>query len=365
MSGGLELAFDLVLRLGKKSYLTRDGNYAVVGNRKSDVPADDLLLELTKRLKEKDGSFNFADAFSELNKSRKEFAMLDIYSRPYRHTGFFVHRYVGDLPPSDHDTFFTKSYELMWSYLEGPEVVQNYHYELKAKISEAHADIKKETMDCNEKGGFEYSSYKLSKKMQEYVQVVRRYGYMSGTSRQAFELALHLAKSSYTRLPSIFGGYNYQQSDPAIDALVVEMGKLFKEADDNFDFTQTVSDLSAEIDFMQDREVTTYLPRSYKHMTSWLPGAKARKKAVKKQPKATSQFDKTQQKVLTKSRAQARHFEELIDRRRVPIADVLSHKIRPFIPEVSQLSEMPGGLLPSIELALFLGKHFSWYGTSL
>jgi len=76
MAGGLKEAFSLTLDLGKKTLLGEDGgsHLAWVSNnykRKSDSPTDDLLVHLTKRLKEEDGTFKPIKQFEDLTKAEE------------------------------------------------------------------------------------------------------------------------------------------------------------------------------------------------------------------------------------------------------------------------------------------------------
>jgi hypothetical protein len=51
MSGGLDLAFDLIIFLGSNSYGEYKGAVSSDGGRSSDWPADELLVELVERMK--------------------------------------------------------------------------------------------------------------------------------------------------------------------------------------------------------------------------------------------------------------------------------------------------------------------------
>jgi hypothetical protein len=68
MDGGLRLVFDLLPYLGKHSFV---GDYISMDDkRKSDAPAHELFLPLTKRMKE-NACFTLVRQFDELHKQRK------------------------------------------------------------------------------------------------------------------------------------------------------------------------------------------------------------------------------------------------------------------------------------------------------
>jgi hypothetical protein len=63
--GGLRLTFDLLLYLEKRSF---DGHYISMDDkRKSEAPADELLLRLTKSMKQEDACFTPVHEFNELH----------------------------------------------------------------------------------------------------------------------------------------------------------------------------------------------------------------------------------------------------------------------------------------------------------
>jgi len=67
--GGLRLTFDLLLYLEKRSFV---GHYISTDDkRKSEAPADELLLRLTKSMKQEDACFTPVHEFNELHQQRK------------------------------------------------------------------------------------------------------------------------------------------------------------------------------------------------------------------------------------------------------------------------------------------------------
>lgn len=376
MPGGLKLAFELVLYLGKKSYFVHEGRQLPTGRgdyifspskRKVDGPLDDLLFEILTKPRAEDENFLPVDAFWEVDKTRRLFSLNDKegFHDGTKNTTLFVHKAADDRPFSENDTFFQKSYSLMWSYLEGPVSVVEYYTETKNGILEAYEAIEDEVTQWKRKDGFECSSYRLSTKMKEHVQAVRRLGYMAGGERRAFELAFELGQATFTNLSSMFGGYNYRPSDPLVDDLLVEMAKLVMKEDPDFDPTDMKAAMDQDITYLEDCGICTYLPRSHKLLSSYMPGAKEKEKTAKIEFMASSPdarvvktcYDQSKQLVMTKSRNMAIKLEKLINWPISPSCDWVSEGILQLKPEVEELGKKPQGLIPAIQLILLLGKY--------
>jgi hypothetical protein len=325
-------------------------------------------MRLTKRLKQEDARFQPVHEFEELNKQRSFFrAFVSNQSRGIdRVLDVFVHR-GGEGPFSNTDSYFPKSYELMWSYVEGPHAVNQYHDELKADIHKTYAKVIKNVESFHDKAGFECSSYRLSNEMQDFVQAIRRLAYMEGGFRRALTLALFLGKLTYSQQTSVFGGYNYRPIDILSDGLIAELLKLSKQECPSFDGSNIISDMDSQIQYLDRRNIYTYMPRSFKLLSSWAVGAKAKEKEEKAQfmalcpegQAAQALYDKIKQKITTSARNTFRQLENLLYLSRRPALKVcwMSNAMKAFLPEIEQLSKMDGGLVAAMELLLFLGKH--------
>jgi hypothetical protein len=124
---------------------------------KSDAPANDLLLCLTKKMRQEDACFTPVHEFNELNQRRK-FSGAFISDMTLTRGGnrlleAFVHNY-GKGPFCNADSYFPKSYELMWSYIEGPDAVKEYHDELKAKFQTTYDKVIREVEPFSKKRRF-------------------------------------------------------------------------------------------------------------------------------------------------------------------------------------------------------------------
>ena len=136
LPGGLELAFRLILYLGRKPYFQTEEtpssqpSIAWSGSRKPDTLADILLLEILQRKRKENKGFRPEEEYESLNRQRKLFWYLD--GEPWHDSRvFFVHK---DLPTDakigSKDSYFPKSYEYMWSLIEGPAAVNRFHDDL-------------------------------------------------------------------------------------------------------------------------------------------------------------------------------------------------------------------------------------------
>jgi hypothetical protein len=65
----------------------------------------------------------------------------------------FVHN-DGKGPFCNADSYFPKSYELMWSYIEGPDAVKEYHDELKSKVQTTYDKVIREVEPFSKKRRF-------------------------------------------------------------------------------------------------------------------------------------------------------------------------------------------------------------------
>lgn len=119
LPGGLELAFGLILYLGRKSYfLTEETPFYQpcvdwIESRKSDTPADTVLLDILQRMKKKNKDFRPEEEWKSLNRQRKLFEYGEGESWKDRKV-FFVHRDLApDASVGSKDSYFPKSYEYM------------------------------------------------------------------------------------------------------------------------------------------------------------------------------------------------------------------------------------------------------------
>jgi len=215
---------------------------------------------------------------------------------------------------------FPKSYDLMWSYIEGPDAVKQYHDELKANVQTTHDKVIREVESFEEKAGFECSSYKLSREMQGFAHAIRRLAYMEGGLQRAVTLDFALGKPTYSHLPSVFGGYTYRSIGLLTAGFILEFAKLSKQECPGFDAEDIMLDIHSQIQYFGHRNIYTYMPRSHKLQTSWRAGAKAKEKEEKQRFMALSResrveqaiHDKIKQKIITSARNTFRKLENLL-----------------------------------------------------
>lgn len=250
--------------------------------RIADVPADDLLWTVLKNIKRSDPAFQLETQFLEVQQRRKRLQVFEGDGHGgIAKKSLFIHGSSGRYPWSNKDTYFPKSYELMWSMTRSVEDVQKYADDVKKIIEVTYKTICEQVVSSGVKNAFECSSFKLSQAMIHFVQPIRRLAYMDGRISDSFNLALFLASKSYEDLPSIYGGYNYRISDPLIDELLDEISRQVKNDNENFDPTETIATIKRQMDFLEQRGVYTYLPEAYAFLITGEDGEK-RKKRLKK-----------------------------------------------------------------------------------
>ena len=171
MPNGLKFAFNLVLYLGNKSF---DPIHApeYYTRRSWDKPADDLLLKLLKRMLEMDTKFMPTKEVAQLRDRIELFATRGV------------------------DSYFPNSFDFMWSVVEGPDVIQRFHDELKAEILATYSKEDKEA------ARYERGYQSMGEKMEEYIPKIMRMRLISLLgSKFAFDLVLYLGRHSYLYLP--------------------------------------------------------------------------------------------------------------------------------------------------------------------
>lgn len=188
MPGGLAKAYQTILYLGSHSFYDYYNTYVYAARhaslRTSDRPADILLLDILKRLKQEDQHFVPGEEFKELKADVEKFASGGAYM------------------------YFPMSYSLMLSWIEGPEAAQKAYEELKTKISvvntkheakihETRQKLVRAKTSKGESSMYEHLLTGLSRDMVEFVPLIRRLAFMENGLSQAFTLILFLGRQSY------------------------------------------------------------------------------------------------------------------------------------------------------------------------
>ncbi|KAF8855726.1 hypothetical protein BDZ45DRAFT_792798 [Acephala macrosclerotiorum] len=158
------MEMDHSLHEGRKAQICNDH-----GKEKVGWPP---LFELLKRKKAEDKSFLPEDEFEDLNNQQKMFHLYEPDSkRDNREKALFDTTGAGGRPFTNTDTFFPKSYESMWSYIEGPLAAHNYNARLGNEIRIAYREIIIGVFRWRRKEGFERASYRLKNKMEHFTRV--------------------------------------------------------------------------------------------------------------------------------------------------------------------------------------------------
>jgi len=319
MPEGLERAFNLILFLGEKSY-DQDDTRDFYSYRPSDKPADALLLKLAKRMKKKYPTFMPTTVVALLQSK------------------------IEQLKAKGVKTYFPNSYDLMWSWVGGLEAVREFHDDLKSEISSTYENI------LAEKGKrYERDYHSIGERMEDYVPRIQRLGRMASTgSELAFDLVLYLGRHSYLESPDNYGSPSNRPLDMEMDNLLMQLATAIKEDDPDFKPKYAVDSLRYEIEFLAENDIHSYFPKSFKLLSSWLPeAAKAYAGEIR---------DEIKGKISKAHRILEKRLEIYrLDQKR-PTADWLGAKMLEFLGDIKKLSKMVEGLLPAIDLVVYLGE---------
>ncbi|PVH80571.1 hypothetical protein DL98DRAFT_187028 [Cadophora sp. DSE1049] len=245
MPAGLELAFHTIIDLGNHSYGSLSTyDWSAYGERPSDGPADALLVKLSKRMKNENPDFEF-DETQRLLKDE-----------------------VDRLRSKGIETFFPASYELMWSFVQGPEAVRSVYDACKLEITETHERCVKDM--CATKSRPYRHSCDLSSEMTKFIPTVQRLSNMEGGQHLAFDLILYLGRQSYTEMAGRSSS-TYRESDQMADKLLLEIAKAIKENEEYFLPLDAIERLKNEIEYLAEYKITTYFSKSFALFSSWVP----------------------------------------------------------------------------------------------
>jgi hypothetical protein len=173
MSRGLELAFHLVLFLGRHSYDPKDKYQR---QRPSGEASDKPLLNTSKRIRKNDPSFLPKEVMKDLS---EQIAKLT--------------------EPMTTTHYFESSFAMMSSWTQGPEYVQKVHDEIKAEISIAYAKI----LEGDGESKRDYDKrIPFGKSMKPFVPRISKVGNMLPRgAKLAFDLVIFLGRHTYKEIP--------------------------------------------------------------------------------------------------------------------------------------------------------------------
>jgi hypothetical protein len=315
---GLDRAFNMMFYLSEIICATVEDRGAQYGFWSSDTPADDLLMSLASRLKEERKEFNPLQQSSALGWQINRLRALGI------------------------QTFFPRSYNLMQSWIEGPDAAPRLHDALKGQIFAAYSEIKDRIQKNNEK----LNSDDYSKKMTEFIPHIQRLSTLSSVGLSlAFDLIIYLGQHSYGVLENGGRGAPNRPSDPEADDLLVEIATSIKNQDHGFAPVNEVNELKRRSKKLKKQAIRTFFPKSFDLMWPWLPGA------------ATEYHDDLKKRI-TKGYKEtgAKLFANNDYKDKRATSDWFSVKMAAFIPEIGRLSEINGGLLLAFGLLVLAGN---------
>ncbi|KAM0134011.1 hypothetical protein ACHAP3_005727 [Botrytis cinerea] len=329
MSRGLSLAFELAFYLCENSYLAPvNGKIPRVG-RVTCGPCDSLLHKLCLRMKTEYPNFEPEVHFFRVNDQRKHFEVDD--------DGLIPH--------------LLRTRDLLLSWIEGPSAAQAIYDSTKEFILIDYNRIVEKLQSAaakNHTGPARNSNLSghLVPSVEKSLPQVKRLLSMAGGKGLAFDLLLFAGRHSYVECrKDALGRKVTEDFDQAADTLLVQIANAIKEEDQAFRPVDAMEMLHEEIE-------TTghigYFPQSYKLFSSWMP--EVGKSHVQKD------YDDLHAKIKNAHAAVERRLQVFVKDGSRPTVDLLGRKMLGFIDDVNKLSTKLNGLIPAIEIALFLGE---------
>lgn len=256
MHGGVALAFDLLLYLGRRT-LMNPGKYCLgetslwlVDRDVFDDPADEMLHRLATCMPR---AAVTKEHLAELTLQRRVFRLPQgplgaASSSPSLYIqGRDITQSVGS-----RDTYFPTSYALIWSLVVGQSVVEAHAEDLKQLIRRKYTEI---SDDIRVWG---LTSNQLSCTMQSYIPAVRRLISMRHGRKLASSIFLFMSKKS---IPPIDVPREYSHhsrpSDAALDEELVHLCTTDNPPPTYFELKALVE----ENKILEQHNIYTYLPR--------------------------------------------------------------------------------------------------------
>ena len=302
MPNGLKLAFNLILYLGNKScgpkYAPEYSRY-----RSWDEPADTLLLKLSKKILEIDSGFIPTEEVAQLRERIELLAAKDVNS------------------------YFPSSFDLMWSVVECPDTIQEFHDNLRAEILATYSKEDREAIR------YERRYHNIGEKLEEYIPKIRRLRLMSLVGyKLAFDLVLYVGRYSYLDPPDHDRWMNQRRLDEEMDELLMGVANDIRNQEPDFKRQQAIDALRCELEYLAGHGVISYFPLSFKMLSKWMPEtAKAY---------AVEIHDELKAKVSKAHKLLEKRLQIYVGDQKVPTTDWLGTKMLEFVEEIRALSSM-------------------------
>ncbi|KAF7882751.1 uncharacterized protein EAF02_006114 [Botrytis sinoallii] len=329
MSRGASLAFELALYLCEHSYLAPDNGKIPRTSRAVCGPCDSLVHKLCLRMKDEYPNFEPEEHLSRVNDQRKHFEADD-----------------DDLIPH-----LLRTRDLLVSWVEGPSAAQAIYDSTKELILTDYNHIVEKLQSAvarNHSSSSRSSNVPghLVPSVEKSLPQVKRLLSMAGAKGLAFDLLLFAGRHSYVeRKKDLLGRKVTENFDQAADNLLVQISNAIREEDPTF---RPVDAMEMLIEEIEATGHNGYFPESYKLFSSWMPEVG--------KSHARKDYDELHAKIKQAHAAVERRLEIFVKDGSRPTVDLLGRKMVGFVDDVNKLSTKLGGLLPAIEIAIFLGE---------
>ncbi|ESZ92579.1 hypothetical protein SBOR_7039 [Sclerotinia borealis F-4128] len=183
----------------------------------------------------------------------------------------------------------------------------------------------------------------LASRMLSHISSIERLVFMNEGKKWAFDLVLLAGRHS--NLDHLKIDHDHQVFDAAADNLLLQVAKAIKQEDPTF---RPADAMEILIDEIETTGHSGYFPQSYKLFLSWMPDVES--------AHVQKHVDDLHARIADAHAAVQRRLIICINDHSSPTSDLLGRKMREYIDDVVRLSHKLGGLLPAIDLMLFLGE---------
>ncbi|KAI9643029.1 hypothetical protein NHQ30_008764 [Ciborinia camelliae] len=321
MSQGLPLAFGLAFYLCGSTF--REDSKIVNASRYECFPFDCLAYNLCLRMKDENPYFDPKVYLTRVDEQRQ-------WVRPDS-DGLVPH--------------LLQCSDLLRSLVEGPSYIQLSYNNMLNNIRKAYEDGVN-FLSTNPPGN---AASVLSSHMLKQIPHLQRLTYMAGGKKMAFDLVLFMGRHSHLNDPANSRGHQVtEEFNKAADSMLLKISKAIREEDPTFRPVNAMEILLEEIETIETTEYGGCFPQSYKLFLSWMPEVE--------KAHVQHDYDDLRTKISNAHATIKRRLEVFVKDETRPTTDLLGKKMSGFIVDIDRLSKKMGGLIPAINLTIFLGE---------
>lgn len=266
MDGGAELALDITLYLGRRTYMGVKKHWVPArsislcqGRGVFDAKADTLLLRFAHKMKIDHRDAVLQKALNELTLQRRVFLTTSRIDDedPYD-LGLYTYDDIHGSSLDACDRYFPRSYVFIWSCVVRQAGVAAHVKELETSIRRDYVEVTRSATS------FTIASIALSHAMSRYIAAISRMKSILQGPKITLDLAIFLSSKTIPPIELPTGNLdNCRHLDDTIDRVVLELLKRLKSTPS---FLVTMSSIARKLEAnrrtLEDRDINQYLPMS-------------------------------------------------------------------------------------------------------